>query len=112
MEEKQKTLTGVEVKWVNKHLEILKRRLSYLDERYMLRQNSFDGAECAALRHVIWLLTLEINGDIVLTHEKAREAHRGGDSKLASDKRILRVEEPDTPSRIILRKANKGEGQI
>lgn len=104
------TLTYVDSKEVYDHIETLKRRVSYLDERIELRNNSFDRRERKALRHCLWLLTLELQDDIMLTHEKAREAHRSGDSELASNKRILRVEEPNTPSRIILRKVHKGEG--
>lgn len=98
MEEKQKTLTGVEVKWVNKHLEILKRRLSYLEERYMLRQNSFDGAEIQALKHCIWLLHLELSEGIVLTHEKASGAKDSRNTSVGQDKQQTRV---------VLRKAQK-----
>lgn len=110
--EDRKTLTGVESKEVYDHIETLTRRISYLDERITLRNNSFDRRERKALRHCVWLLTLELNNDIVLTDEKIREARRGGNSELASDKRILRVEEPNTPSRIILRKFHKDEGKI
>lgn len=108
MEEKERTLTGVEKKYVNKHKEILERRLSYLTERYTLRQNSFDGAECSALRHVIWLITLELTDGLtlatptnkVLTDEKTSRTDLGRETNTGKTK----------PTSVILRPKNKDNG--
>jgi hypothetical protein len=86
-----KTLTGVELKYVVKHKEILLRRLSYLEERYLLRQNSFDGAEIQALKHCIWLLTLEEDNGIVLTDEKTSRETASRDTDSGQDKQRPRV---------------------
>jgi hypothetical protein len=107
-----KTLTGVELKYVVKHKEILLRRLSYLEERYMLRQNSFDGAEIQALKHCIWLLTLEEDDGILLSDESSRKTDRSGNSKLAEPERILGTQEPNKSRNVIVRKVPKDSGQV
>lgn len=97
--EENRTLTGVERKYVEKHKGILERRLSYLNERYLLRQNSFDGAEIQSLKHCIWLLHLELDGGIVLTDgTQASRTTDSGNTGVGSDK-------PKTT--VVLRKAPK-----
>ena len=92
--EDTKTLTGVDKSRVKKHLETLSRRLSYLEERFLLKNNSFDGAECGALKHCIWLLQLELTDAIVLTDEKTGRTTNSGSTSASETK----------PTSIILRR--------
>lgn len=108
--EDNKTLTGVERKYVEKHIETMRRRLSYLSERILVKNNSYDLREESALKHIIWLLTLELTDAIILTD--VRKTDRSPNTGLAEHERILRVEEPNKASNVILRKIPKDTGEI
>jgi hypothetical protein len=99
--EDNKTLTGAAAKDVHKYIETLTRRLSYLNERIQLRNNSFDRSERQALQHSVWLLTLELDNRIVLTDEKAGGAADSGNSSVGQVK----------PTSVIIRRKTTQSGE-
>lgn len=108
--EENRTLTGTKRDMVEKHIETMNRRLSYLNERILLKHNSYDLREQSALRHIIWLLTLELTDGIMLAD--VGKTDRSANTGLAEHERVLRVEKSNAPSNFILRKVPKSEGKI